>query len=297
MKELKVYTAELRARIDEQTAQREDLRRRVGATILTVLPLTLLLVFGLVRVLPRRQAPQQTTTAVETAAPAAAPTETVAAAPMTATDAPADAQTEAGLTETQTEEADPMEAPEEPYEASEAGIPEDIGTAIPPLPATNAVVVTGELLTDAEARAYLAEHLDGYTEALSRIETLTGALRVEDSSYFHLCYGEGENQYLELRQNFRDYLLYSGDRLAAIVSLEKENGVIYDTVSGGSEWYAEYDAFLKAHKGERLLSVFAGMHEFILAPDGAMFSLLGQFAPICLQDLEDPYAWFSEHLP
>lgn len=284
MKELSEYTAELHRRIEEETAYRKDMRRRVTAALLTTVPLLLVLVIGGVWMLPRLHLMQETVLTAEPVVEEAAPE----AAEVVAAEA---------AVEEAVEEAAPEEFSQTTAQETAESPDSCSYDTLPPLPATNAVIVTGEGFTDAEAQAYLAEHLPWYSEALREAGEQITELRVEGDGYSHLCYGDGQYQHLELRQNFRDYLLYDGDRLVAVVALAKENGTIYDTMSFGSDWFDEYDAFLKTHDSERLVWLYAGRYEIILAPNGSAISPAGLDTASYLRELEDTYAWFSEHLP
>lgn len=284
MKELNEYTAELHRRIEEEAAYRNDMRKRVTAALLTTVPLLLVLVIGGVWMMPRLHPIPETVLTADTVVEEAAPE----AAEVTVPEAvPEDAMEEAapeGFSQTTVQET--SEAPDScSYDT------------LPPLPATNTVLVTGGSFTDAEAKAYLAEHLPWYSEALRDSGEQITELRIEGDGYSHLCYGEGQYRHLELRQNFRDYLLYDGDRLVAVVTLSKENGTIYDTMSFGSDWFDEYNTFLKTHDGERLVWLYAGRYEIILAPNGSAISPARLDLPSYLHELEHPYEWFSEHLP
>ena len=97
---------------------------------------------------------------------------------------------------------------------------------------------------------------------------------------------------LEALRNARDYLVYSGDRLAAILTLAKENGVLRHSLAFGPAGYEEYDEYLNAHKGQELMCLYAGSVEIILAPDGDSIDPLGSDVDDHLSWVSDPYEWF-----
>ena len=92
---------------------------------------------------------------------------------------------------------------------------------------------------------------------------------------FYLIGAEGKS--FEIRQNYRDYLVYIGEEeeLAAIITLFKENGELYDTPMFGAAWFEGYGEYLKEHKGEKLIYVYASWYEIIIAPDNTYFNPMG----------------------
>ncbi len=162
---------------------------------------------------------------------------------------------------------------------------------IPRLPQDRTITVTAEQITDEEAAAYFAENYGSIKSALAASGALT-ELRISEKGYSHVTYTGAEGESLELRANFRDYLAYDGDRLAAIITLFKENGVIYNSPAFGSPWFAGYDAFLQAHRGEALVYVYAGNAEIILLPDGGIYSPLAGLPQAYMEGIDNPYAVF-----
>ena len=55
--------------------------------------------------------------------------------------------------------------------------------------------------------------------------------------------------------------------IAAVITLIRENGRIYSSVSFGSPKYEEFDAYLKAHAGEELVFLYIGHAEVVLSHD------------------------------
>ena len=125
----------------------------------------------------------------------------------------------------------------------------------------------------------------------------SGLTRAEAEGYnvndFHVNYDGTKGKPLEVRRNFRDYLVWNckGD-LIAIVTLTKENGALSDTPAFGGPWFSDYNAFLKAHKGEALVFVYAGWMELVLTPDGGVFNPQGTDVSRYLEGVEAPYEIF-----
>ncbi len=156
------------------------------------------------------------------------------------------------------------------------------------------IVTTGEPLTDEEAAAYFAQNGAHLTTSLAASGVPTDKLRISEKGYGHVSYSGVEGERLEWRQNFRDYLVYNGDELIAIVTLVKENGQIYDTPAFGAPWFSTYEKILNEHRGEELVYVYAGMAELILAPDGSAYAPIGPGVrpEIYLEGVDDPYHLF-----
>ena len=128
------------------------------------------------------------------------------------------------------------------------------------------IVQTGEVLTEAEADAYLKENAVSIKSSLSASGVSTSGFRIGESGYRHISCAEGADAY-ELKMNCFDYVVYNGDGLAAVITLIRENGRIYSSVSFGSPKYEEFDAYLKAHAGEELVFLYIGHAEVVLSHD------------------------------
>lgn len=164
---------------------------------------------------------------------------------------------------------------------------------IPVLPQNLEIVAVGERITDEEAAAYFAGRKGALAQTLSACGVPADDIRISEKGYGHVCYAGVEGERLEMRENFRDYLVYNGDTLVAIVTLSKENGRLFDTPAFGAPWFADYAAFLNAHRGEELVYVYAGLAEIILTPDGGMYSALSGIVPEWyLEGVENPYRVF-----
>ena len=237
-------------------------------------------------------------TAAENAGPQSEPQSGTAPAPGepsvvvgTTAPAPVEPSLVAGTT------APAPEGPLQPDDGSYGGDTAEGGAkkyfCVPILPKNREIVTAGEAITEEEAAAYFAEHKTSLASALAASGVAADDLRVSPRGYGHVGYTGAEGERLTVRQNFRDYLVYNGDTLVAIVTLVKENGQIYGTPSFGAAWFADYGDFLNGHRGEELVYVYAGSAEIILTPDGGMYSTLSGIVPeIYLEGVADPYRLF-----
>ncbi len=152
--------------------------------------------------------------------------------------------------------------------------------------------VIGEKITDEEAAKYFETHGDSIISELSSSGVRTDNIRFAKNGYYHISYTGEEGKPLELKQNFRDYIVYNGNSIAAIVTLYKENGKIYDSPAFGAPWFDSFNKKLIAHKGEKLIFVYALNAEIIIAPDGTYFSSTDYDISQYMEGLENPYEFF-----
>lgn len=152
---------------------------------------------------------------------------------------------------------------------------EGSGFFIPALPKDRTIKVTGEEITDEEAKEYFAKN-KSIENALSASGVKTDNLRISEKGYCHVSFSGKINESFELRQNFRDYLAFSGDKLVAIITLVKENGKIYDTPAFGAPWFESFGKMLSQYKGQELVFVYAGSaYEIVVTPDNRYFNPCG----------------------
>ena len=166
------------------------------------------------------------------------------------------------------------------------------GWYVPGLPATNEIDLVGDEITEEEAKRYFEENRASITNSLSASGIAADDIRISDTGYCHISYNGGADKNLEIRQNFRDYLVYNGDRLVAIVTLTKDNGLLSSTPAFGGTWFDDYNAFLKQHEGQKLLYLYAGWMEIIISPDNTCTNPMGQDISEYLKGIENPYEWF-----
>lgn len=149
------------------------------------------------------------------------------------------------------------------------------GACIPVFPQKDGIKYTGEHLTDAEAKEYFEQNKVSIISALSSSGVSTGNYTIKNKGYSHASYSGVENEQLTVNRGFRDYLVYNGNDIIAIVTLYKENGKIYNSPAFGGAWFKDYANYLNQHKGEELLFVYVGQTEIIVAPDGSCKNPLG----------------------
>ena len=166
------------------------------------------------------------------------------------------------------------------------------GWAIPALPFDKEIKITGEEITDAEAQEYFRKNQNSIISALASSGVSTNSIKISDKGYGHVTYNGEEGKSFEVRQNYRDYLVYNGNELIAIITLWKENGEIFNTPSFGAAWFDDYNKYLQTHKGEKLVYVYAGWFEIIIAPDNTYYNPMGLDASAYLEGIEKPYEIF-----
>ncbi|MCH5197652.1 MAG: hypothetical protein J1E34_01990 [Oscillospiraceae bacterium] len=153
--------------------------------------------------------------------------------------------------------------------------------------------ITGEPLSDEEAAIYFSENMQSLISSLSSSGVETDNIVISEKGYCHVNVSASDP--LEIKVNFRDYLVYNGSSLVAIVTLYKENGEIFSTPSFGAPWFSTYNDFLQAHKGQNLVYIYCGMGEYIITIENQIFSPLGiEIMPEFCTDYFDYYSVFNE---
>lgn len=147
--------------------------------------------------------------------------------------------------------------------------------------------VSDEKITEEEARRYLEENSASLIASLSANGVTSNDIKIADRGYSHVNYGDNA-----VNRCFRDYLVYGGDRLIAILTLVKDNGAISATPMFGAPWFDNYDAFLKAHAGEKLLYLYAEFVEIVIAPDNTCTNPMGLDVSEYFKGIDNPYDWF-----
>lgn len=148
--------------------------------------------------------------------------------------------------------------------------------AIPCLPFDlDGLDFTGEAITDDEATKYFNDNREYFISSLSSSGVETGNIRFSEKGYSHVLYEGIEGKKGEVRRNFRDYIIYNGDEIIAIVTMVKEDGVLRDSIAYGAPWFDNYKSMLDKYKGQELVFAYAKMTELVLAPDGTCFNPMG----------------------
>ena len=158
-------------------------------------------------------------------------------------------------------------------------------------PKSNEITFTGEKLTDEEAGKYFTENYSSLVSSLKAMGVQADGLKIAEKGYAHINYDEN-GAALEVHQNFRDYLAWSGDKLVAIITLTKEGGKLFSTPAFGGPWLDSYNEFLKAHSGQKLIYLYYGISEVILLPDGSTVNPLGYDVSKDFDWVKNPYEWF-----
>ena len=125
----------------------------------------------------------------------------------------------------------------------------------------------GEYLSNEDGAAYLQQNLSSIRSALSASGVQADALTVRGNGYAVLNVGDP----CEVMLNVKEYLLYNGDALTAIVTLIKENGEVHGTPSFGAAWFSDLGSFMEAHRGEALLNLNVGGQRCVLTPSGETY--------------------------
>ena len=166
------------------------------------------------------------------------------------------------------------------------------GWYIPGLPGTNEIDLVGEEITEEEAAKYFKENRASIVSSLSASGVAADDIRISEKGYCHINYNGDADKNLEIRRNFRDYLVYNGEKLVAIVTLTKDNGLLSSTPAFGGTWFDDYNEFLNQHKGQELVYLYAGWMEIIIAPDNTCTNPMGLDISEYLKGIENPYEWF-----
>lgn len=153
-----------------------------------------------------------------------------------------------------------------------------------------AVTKTGEKLDDAELSAYIEANLPSIRSALAASGVNVDGMRIADHGYCHVsCNGETA----VINEGWRDCVVQNDKGVAAIITFVKENGVIYYSSAFGAAWFADYTEFLRGHAGEKLLYMYVGEAEAVIAPDGTYFSASGPLDR-SFENVQPVYATFYD---
>ncbi len=163
---------------------------------------------------------------------------------------------------------------------------------IPRLPFDKTIVAVGEEITDVEAKEYFALNGASIINSFSASGVDTENIKISDKGYCHVSYDGVMGKSFEVKLNFRDYFVYNGDEIVAIITLAKENGEISATPSFGAKWFEGYAEYLNEHRGEKLVYVYAGWVEIIVAPDDTFYIPLGYNVSWYIGEVENPYEMF-----
>ncbi len=142
------------------------------------------------------------------------------------------------------------------------------------IPNNNRTQVIGEKITEEEARDYFTKNAASLESSLaaSGVEiaeiwydgaesNFMGTVLCAKGSllfkkgYCHISYDGNTDESkpgLTVKQNFMDFHVYNAGRLVAIVTLVKENGLIYGTPAFGAPWFDSFDKELQKYAGKKV---------------------------------------------
>ena len=183
------------------------------------------------------------------------------------------------------------------------------------IPKNNRTQVIGEKITDEEARDYFNKNTASLQSSLTASGVELAEIYYEadydgaqvicakDSlvirkGYCHVSYDGNTDESkpgLTVKQNFMDFHVYNADRLVAIVTLVKENGLIYATPAFGAPWFDSFDKALQKYAGKKVLFLYAGAMAYAIAPDGKVIHPQGYESSVKdsgLDKFPDAYNWF-----
>ena len=185
------------------------------------------------------------------------------------------------------------------------------------IPKNNRTQVIGEKITEEEARDYFTKNAASLESSLaaSGVEiaeiwydgaesNFMGTVLCAKGSllfkkgYCHVSYDGNTDESkpgLTVKQNFMDFHVYNADRLVAIVTLVKDNGLIYASPAFGAPWFDSFDKALKKYAGQKVLFLYAGAMAYAIAPDGKVIHPQGYESSVKdsgLDKFPDAYNWF-----
>lgn len=192
-------------------------------------------------------------------------------------------------------------------------------TMIAAIPKNNRTQVIGEKITEEEARDYFLKNAASLESSLaaSGVEIaeisydiaqycFTGNVLCAKCSlmfmkgYCHVSYDGNTDESkpgLTVKQNFMDFHVYNADRLVAIVTLVKENGLITATPAFGAPWFDSFNNALNKYHGQKVLFLYAGAMAYAIAPDNTVIHPQGYESSVNdsgLKNVKDAYNWFYD---
>ncbi len=172
------------------------------------------------------------------------------------------------------------------------GYYEQNGVLIPILPENNRITYNGEVITDDEVKEFL--DTDAVASTLRASGIPADDIRISEKGYCHVSYGGPAGSSLVINRNFRDYPVYNGDDLVSVITMTKEGGVLHDNTSFGGSYFESFNDYLKDHRGQAVLFLYAGNVEIAISPDGTWVSTAGLDVSMYLTGINEPYKWFYD---
>ena len=185
------------------------------------------------------------------------------------------------------------------------------------LPKNNRTQVIGEKITEEEARDYFNKNAASLQSSLiasgvelaeisyeaaeydftSNVLCAKGSLMFM-KGYCHISYDGNADESkpgLTVKQNFMDFHVYNAGKLVAIVTLVKENSLIYGTPAFEAPWFNSFSNALNKYAGQKVLFLYAGAMAFAIAPDGTVIHPQGYESSVRdsgLDTFPNAYEWF-----
>lgn len=211
-----------------------------------------------------------------------------------------------------------------PYRSERTGI--QYGTTnIAAIPKNNRKKIVGEKITEEEARDYFTKNAASLQSSLIASGVEIAEIRYETAEYdftdpvlcakgsllfkkgyCHISYDGNVDESqpgLTIKQNFMDFQVFNAGNLVAIVTLVKENGLIYSTPAFGAPWFRDFNNFTQKYQGKKLLYIYAGAMEYVIMPDNKVVNAQsltdGNLSQNIVKDsglesMKDPYSWFYD---
>ena len=154
------------------------------------------------------------------------------------------------------------------------------------------ITVTGEkyAVSDSEAFAHINAHKNSIINDLNACGVNVSDIEIKEKGYSHIRTGDDGNS---IALNWRDYLLYSGEDIVAILSVTKEENGIKHHISFGGEWFSYYADLLEKYEGNELVFLYIGDVEAFVTPDNMVCTLLGTDISEAVEENVNYYDYFK----
>lgn len=187
------------------------------------------------------------------------------------------------------------------------------------IPKNNRKQVVGEQITEEDARNYFMKNASSLQSSLTASGVVLAEMEYDYAQYCftgnvlcakgwlmfmkgycHVSYDGNTDESkpgLTVKQNFMDFHVYNADRLVAIVTLVKENGLITATPAFGAPWFDSFNNALNKYHGQKVLFLYAGPMAYAIAPDNTVIHPQGYESSVNasgLKNVKDAYNWFYD---
>lgn len=154
------------------------------------------------------------------------------------------------------------------------------------------ITVTGEeyAIFDEEAFEHINAHKNSIINELNACGVSVSALEIKEKGYSHVRTGDDGNS---MALNWRDYLLYSGEDIVAILSLTKDDGGIKRHISFGGKWFSYYTNLLEEYSGTELVFIYIGDVEAFITPDNRVIAIMDIDVSKAIEENVNYYDYFK----